>query len=545
MDDARARWSRPDLAFAVAGMLLAAITSVAFVAMLSGLRAAAAPAAVGSDFALFDSGRGLWHLRYSDGTVDSFYFGVPGDVPFLGDWDCDGVDSVALFRQSNGYVYLRNSNEFGAAERDFFYGIEGDVPLAGDWNGDGCDTLGVQRDGQFFLADALGTVPAGSQFFYGEAGDVPLVGDFDGDGRDSIGLYRQSAGRVYLANSTRDGQIPETAERFYFGLSSDLLVAGDWDVDGDDSVGLYRPSTNRFHLAFHNGQPYSDVKVDFGRGGPTPVIGSFGESPSFESAALVGAGDIALCGSNRDEATALLLDELAGTVFTAGDNAYPDGTAGQFAECFDPSWGRHIDRMRPSPGNHDYHTATGSGYYAYFGSRAGTAGQGWYSYELGGWHVVVLNSNCGDVGGCEAGSPQHDWLVADLAANPAVCVLGYWHHPLWNAGGHQGTAAVVPLWEALIDAGADVVINGHDHNYQRWARQDSSGSSDPEGIRQFIVGTGGAPPYQQERSPENLDVFATANGLLQLQLDPSGYAWEFFPVSGAVFTDRGTESCSP
>ena len=544
MDDARAGWSRPDLAFAVAGVLLAAITTVAFIAMLSGLRAAAAPAAAGSDLALFDSSRGLWHLRYGDGSVDSFYFGVPGDVPLLGDWDCDGVDSVALFRPSNGFVYLRNSNDFGAAEQRFFYGVAGDVPVAGDWDGDGCDTLGVQRNGQFFLADELGTVPAGSQFFYGENGDIPFVGDFDGDGKDSIGLHRVPAGRIYLTNATRDGQVPETVERFYFGLSSDLVVAGDWDLDGDDSVGLYRHDANRFHLAFENGQPFSDVKIDFGREDWIPVIGSLGKSPSAEAAVLVGAGDIAQCGGDRDEATASLLDEIAGTVFTAGDNVYPDGTKEQFADCYASSWGRHIDRTRPSPGNHDYHTSNGKGYYSYFGTRAGPAGEGWYSYELGGWHIVVLNSNCGAVGGCEEDSAQHDWLVADLDDHPAACVLAYWHHPLWNAGGHRGNSSVEPLWEALSDAGADVVVNGHDHNYQRWARQDSSGLAHSGGIRQFIVGTGGASPYAQKHSPENLEVFGTAPGVLQLNLDPAGYEWEFIGVAGTAFTDRGSETCS-
>jgi hypothetical protein len=544
MDDARARWSRPDLAFAVAGVLLAAITTVAFIAMLSGLRAAAAPAAVGSDLALFDSDRGLWHLRYGDGSVDSFYFGVPGDTPLLGDWDCDGVDTVALFRQSNGFVYLRNTNDFGVAQQRFFYGAAGDVPLRGDWDGDGCDSLGVQRDGQFFLADELGTVPAGSQFFYGEAGDIPFVGDFDGDGRDSIGLHRVPAGRIYLANSTRDGQVPETVERFYFGLSSDRVLAGDWDADGDSSVGLYRPSTNRFHLALENGQPFSDEKIDFGRGDWIPVIGSLGVSPSTESATLIGAGDIALCRSGVDEATATLLDEIAGTVFTTGDNVYPDGSEEEYADCYDPSWGRHVDRTRPSPGNHDYHTANGAGYYSYFGTRAGENRDGWYSYELGGWHVVVLNSNCSAVGGCDEASAQYDWLVADLAATSAECILAYWHHPLFNAGGHQGNSLLAPLWDVLHDAGADVVLNGHDHNYQRWARQDPAGEADPDGIRQFVVGTGGAAPYGQKRSPENLEVFGTAHGLLQLQLDPTGYEWEFIPVAGTEFTDRGSESCS-
>jgi hypothetical protein len=163
---------------------------------------------------------------------------------------------------------------------------------------------------------------------------------------------------------------------------------------------------------------------------------------------------------------------------------------------------------------------------------------------LGGWHIVVLNSNCLDVGGCDDGSPQHTWLVENLAANPSACVLAYWHHPLWNAGGHNGTGTVAPLWDALHEAGADVVLNGHDHNYQRWARQNSSGSWDPEGIRQFVVGTGGASPYGRERNPENLEVFGTANGVLELRLGPGGYAWEFIPVAGSVFTDSGSEACT-
>lgn len=536
--------ARADLISGLIGMVLAAIATLALIAVMSGLQAEAAPAAVPSDVAVFDSDSGRWRLRYGNGSVDTFYFGVPGDIPLLGDWDCDGVDTVALFRPGNGFVYLRNTNDFGVAELSFFYGMGGDIPIAGDWNADGCDTLGVQRNGEFFLANTLGTVPASTQFHYGLPTDIPFAGDFDGDGQDTIGLHRRSNGRLFLSNTNIDGQIPTTEHKFYFGNGTDQMLAGDWDGDGDDTVGAYRAADTRFHLAFEHGQVFSDVKISLGADGWVPVTGYFGE-PTFAGwNVLIGAGDIGRCENDFDEATAGLIDDMPGTVITFGDNVYPDGTAAQFEDCFDPTWGRHRDRMRPAPGNHDYHTAGASAYFDYFGTRAGTAGEGWYSYNLGGWHIVALNSNCSDVSGCDAGSPQHTWLVADLAANPASCILAYWHHPRWNAGFHSGSAAVAPLWDALADAGADVVLAGHDHNYQRWGRQDRSGNADPTGIRQFIVGTGGAPFYAQGGTPANLEVFGTDYGVIELQLNPTGYSWEFVPVAGSTFTDSGTESCS-
>ena len=188
---------------------------------------------------------------------------------------------------------------------------------------------------------------------------------------------------------------------------------------------------------------------------------------------LVGAGDIAGCSSDGDEATAKLLDSIPGTVFTTGDNAYPSGTMSEFLDCYDPSWGRHKARTYPSSGNHDYGTQGAAGYYAYFGSVAGDPDKGYYSYDLGSWHIVVLNSNIQE----GAGSDQEQWLRADLAAHPVACTLAYWHHPRFSSGDvHGSDGKMQSLWQALYDFGADVVLNGHEHNYERFALQDPRGT---------------------------------------------------------------------
>lgn len=260
---------------------------------------------------------------------------------------------------------------------------------------------------------------------------------------------------------------------------------------------------------------------------------------------LVGAGDIASCHFDGDEATARLLDEIEGTIFTLGDNAYDNGTAEEFAQCYDPTWGRHLERTRPVPGNHDYYTEGAQGYFDYFGTNAGEPGQGWYSYDLGPWHIVALNTNCDAVGGCGAGSAQHAWLEADLAAHPSQCTLAYMHHPLFSSAGHGGEADLDAIWTALHASGAEVVLAGHDHTYERFAPMAPDGTLDPErGITQFVVGTGGGPlreiseihPHSQSRNSE-------AFGVLRLTLYPGGYEWEFVPVEGESFTDAGQAAC--
>jgi hypothetical protein len=252
------------------------------------------------------------------------------------------------------------------------------------------------------------------------------------------------------------------------------------------------------------------------------------------SSVLVGAGDIANCSLTGDEETAKLLDGIAGTIFTAGDNVYADGTSAQFASCYDPSWGRHSARTRPAPGNHDYHTPGASGYFGYFGPNAGPAGLGYYAFDLGAWRVYSLNSEV-------ISDAEIAWLRADLAANPRSCIAAYWHHPRYATldanGSHGSNAQVEPLWDAVADAGADLVLNGHSHHYERFAPN--------RGVTEVVVGTGGtglngfATTILAGSQARN----ATAHGVLKLTLTASGFTGEFVPVAGQTFTDTFSGSC--
>ena len=270
-------------------------------------------------------------------------------------------------------------------------------------------------------------------------------------------------------------------------------------------------------------------------------ISVYGADPVF-----VGAGDIASCSSSGDEATAALLDAIPGTVFTLGDNAYESGTATEFANCYDPSWGRHKARTFPAPGNHDYFTLNASGYFSYFGAAAGDPTKGYYSYDLGTWRIIVINSNCAVVEGCYVGSPQEQWLRADLAAHPTACTLAYWHHPRFSSGSTHGSSTEMqPIWQALYEAGADVVLSGHEHNYERFAPQDPNGNLDTvHGIREFVVGTGGASHYAFGTMLPNTEVRnSDTYGVLKLTLHPGSYDWQFVPEAGKTFTDSGSALC--
>jgi hypothetical protein len=268
---------------------------------------------------------------------------------------------------------------------------------------------------------------------------------------------------------------------------------------------------------------------------------------------FVGAGDIASCASSGDEATANLLEGIPGTVYTLGDNAYDSGTSDEFANCYNPSWGRHIARTKPSVGNHEYHTAGASGYYNYFGDAASPTEpgcrvncKGYYSYNLGAWHIIALNSMCENVGGCGEGSPMVTWLKEDLAANPSSCTLAYWHHPVFSSGSaHGNDPKMIPSWDALYAAGAEVVLSGHDHDYERFAPQTSSGVADStRGIREFVVGTGDRSlrAFGTIRANSQVTNFETY-GVLKLTLHASSYEWQFVPEAGKTFSDSSSGSC--
>ncbi len=260
---------------------------------------------------------------------------------------------------------------------------------------------------------------------------------------------------------------------------------------------------------------------------------------------LLAAGDIAGCGSEKDEETAALLDGLPGTVLTLGDNVYPVGTDANFANCYDPTWGRHKDRTRPTLGNHEYLDPGAQGYFNYFGAAAGEMGKGYYSFDVGDWHIIALNSECSAIGGCGIGDPQGQWLQADLAANPSACTLAYWHRPRFSSGKQGNKSTVRPFWDLLYAAGADVVLNGHDHTYERFAPQDPAGNADPgRGIREFVVGTGGKTLYDFRVPKPNSEVRNNlAPGVLKLTLHPTSYEWEFVPIAGQTFTDSGSAEC--
>jgi len=255
---------------------------------------------------------------------------------------------------------------------------------------------------------------------------------------------------------------------------------------------------------------------------------------------IVAAGDI--CGSATDCApTATLIDQInPDRVLTLGDNAYEDGTLAQYNAYYAPNWGRFLDKTAPSPGNHEYHTANAQGYFSYFGAKAPGP---YYSYDVGSWHLISLT---GDIS-VSAGSAQETWLKADLAAHPSQCTLAYWHEPRFSSGTtHGSSSSFDQFWRDLYAAGADIILNGHEHNYERFAPQSPGATADPKGIREFVVGTGGVSHGYSFGTPiANSEVRnSTTWGVIKLTLHSGSYDWQFVPVAGGVFTDSGSGSCS-
>jgi len=276
---------------------------------------------------------------------------------------------------------------------------------------------------------------------------------------------------------------------------------------------------------------------------PTPVPTSPPSAVpgvSYPPAFLVGAGDIADCKLPGSEATARLLDRFGGTVFTAGDNAYPSATAVDYRNCYQPTWGRHLDRTQPVPGNHEYEQPNAAPYFQYFGARAGAPPFGFYSYDLGAWHVVALNSEVS----MGVGSPQAEWLRQDLSASTRRCTVAIIHRPLFSSGEHGDNPDTRGLWNTLSEFGAEIVIAGHDHLYERFAPQMPDGRADAlRGIRQFIVGTGGAGVRGFMTPKGNSEARGSVWGVLALTLLDGSYNWEFVPVEGAAFRDAGAGAC--
>ncbi len=271
-------------------------------------------------------------------------------------------------------------------------------------------------------------------------------------------------------------------------------------------------------------------------GGGEPLLVT---APTPITTVLLVAGDIGVCGSTAAVGTGQMLDMLEGTVLAVGDMAYRHGTAQEFETCYDPVWGRHKARTRPSPGNHEYETSGAQPYFDYFGSQAGPSGLGYYSFRSGDWLVLSLNSNL-PVGGTTA---QAQWIRTELTANTSRCALAYFHHPLYSSGPNGDNARLAGLWQMLYEQGVDVIVSAHEHLYERYAPMSPDGQrNDARGIRQFIVGTGGAGLYTVLRAHPQSEIQIVAHGILKLTLGAQGYDWEFLQAGG-VRADSGSEVC--
>jgi Calcineurin-like phosphoesterase len=272
---------------------------------------------------------------------------------------------------------------------------------------------------------------------------------------------------------------------------------------------------------------------------PTPFPGGGGSTPFATTVDIVAAGDIGECGFGAAK-TAQQLDALPGILLALGDLAYMQGTAANFRDCYEPTWGRHMDRTRPVPGNHEYESLDASAFYDYFGGLAGPRGQGYYAFTAGSWRIIALNSELP----ATSGSPQALWLRTELETVRFPCTLAYWHRPLFSSGpnGSQRDATVVNFWRVLEEFGVDVVLNGHDHLYERFAPQDVDGRPKTNGIRQFIAGTGGAHLYNVGAVKPNSEIRASVYGILSMSLSPNAYHWNFAAADNS-FRDTGSGTC--
>jgi hypothetical protein len=375
------------------------------------------------------------------------------------------------------------------------------------------------------------------------------------------------------------------------GQSGQLLTAdpGSWSGTTPISYAYQwrrcdTPGTDCADINGANAQTYTATTTDVGavikvQVTATDASGSAGASSAPTAAVsapasasgdpvIAAAGDIACDPASSDfngglgtatacqeQATSnLLVGQLFAAVLALGDNQYDCGGYNAFLQSYDPTWGRVKSITHPVAGNHEYQTSSGTdcdatgqagGYFQYFGPAAGDPTKGYYSFDVGSWHLIALNSNCEEIGGCGPGSPEETWLKADLAAHSTVCTLAYWHHPRFTSGLVGEDAEMAQFWQDLYTAGADVVLNGHAHGYERFAPQTPSETYDPTGgIREFVVGTGGE-EFHSFVIPEPMSEAQQNNtfGILTLTLHATSYDWRFVPIAGATYSDSGSTFC--
>jgi hypothetical protein len=372
----------------------------------------------------------------------------------------------------------------------------------------------------------------GADFVAGGPGKDRLIG---GPGSDKLSARDGVADRVSCGRGKHDRAVLDARDRIADASAAHPRGSCEIVVRSSEPAG----------------QGPTGTKVGSPSAGASPTPQPPVPPPSFPTATteptVLAAGDIAGCDTSGDEATAAILDaNPGGVVAPLGDLAYEYGTAAGFANCYAPTWGRHKARSRPAVGGHEYLTAGAVPYYDYFGALAGDRTKGYYSYDLGSWHVISLNPVCDEIGGCGAGSPEERWLQADLAAHPAQCTIAYWHDPRFSSGRvHGSNPTYTAFWQALYDHGADLVLSAHDHIYERFAPQTPAGALDVvHGIREFVVGTGGRSHYRFGKIEPNSELRNnTTFGVLKLDLRPSSYQWRFIPEAGKTFTDAGTTFC--
>ena len=276
---------------------------------------------------------------------------------------------------------------------------------------------------------------------------------------------------------------------------------------------------------------------------PDPTIAAAGDIACDPSAAGFHGGNGTANACQEMAVSQLVVDGGYKAFLALGDLQYDNGTDNAFKRSYDPSFGRVYSITKPAAGNHEYQTKHAAGYFQYFGATAGDPTKGYYSFDVGDWHIVALNSNCFAVS-CAAGSPQEQWLRADLAAHPTLCSLVYWHHPRYSSSQHGNNHGMLPLFQAAYDGGVDVALAGHDHDYERFALQDATGHADPNGVRQFVVGTGGRSHYRLRKVKPNSEAHnSNTFGVLALTLHPGSYDWNFVPEPGGQFTDSGSQPC--
>jgi acid phosphatase type 7 len=414
------------------------------------------------------------------------------------------------------------------------------VESAHEWSsasGHGFYLDALHLDGQGSAPPPDATPPAAPTGLSATPGDRTVALDWSDNSEADLSGYR-----VYRRNP--DGTWPASPVA--------TPSASHWSDGGRTNGTTYTYRVTAVDTAGNESPPSAPAAaMPAGPATPDPVIATAGDiacdplSSSFNN----GLGTSSSC---RQKYTSdLLVGAQLAAVLTLGDNQYENATLTQFQQSYDPSWGRVKAITHPAVGNHEYHTPNASGYFDYFNGvgvqtgRAGARNKGYYSFNIGDWHVVALNSNCSQIGGCGAGSPQETWLRQDLAANPASCTLAYWHHPRFSSGEHGDTPAMQPIWQALYDANTDVALAGHDHGYERFAPQNPAGGADgARGIREFVVGTGGKSHYAFPTTRPNSELRESSTyGVLELALHAHSYEWRFVPEAGKTFSDSGSAAC--